>query len=392
MSTVAQINQSIERYENYVRFDGDNLNLRMTLADLYHRAGRLAEAQAAYDDCGKLAPDNAVVRSKMAALLITKHRFADAEQAYRALIADGVRAPALVHNLGICLFYQQRWEEAHTQFSRAIEAGSRTQADYAYLSRCLHHLGRLDEALAAARQWEDHGGGAQARGYAALLQLDHGAADKAEQLAHEVLASEPDNVYGNLVAGLGAIEQERHDAAQRHFETVLRQQQDNARAWQGLGLTQLYAQDYVQATTSLEQAEALQPGQVGVLVTLGWVHVITQDFIAAEQAFRRAIETNRNFAEAHGGLAVALAMQEKHDQAEQEMRVAQRLPGQSYGADYAEAILMAGRGEQQAASSLLATVLARSPRPGLPPLSTYVHRHLPATAKRHSAGAEMVDA
>jgi len=362
------LQQSIQRHESYIKDDAGNVLLRVSLGDLYHQAGRLEEAVATYQQCLRQAPGHPPARSRLASVMITQHRFAEAEKALRELIDAGDADTALLHNLGLSLFYQERFEEARKCFADAAERGLKVPGNFSYWARALHHLGSMKEAIDACRAWVDAAQDADSKSYLALLYMDNNDTESGRKLALEVLAQKPDDISANIVVGVSATERQEIAQAQRHFETVLRQDQDNGRAWLGLGLAHLYEQRHAQAIEALGNAVRIYPDNPGIIVALGWAQISARDPAAAEQTFERALRADRSFGESHGGLAAALAMQQKLERAEEEIKIAKRLNRQGFGAVFAQTAVLAIRGDKQAATDVFARALQRAPQKGMLPL------------------------
>ena len=93
---------------------------------------------------------------------------------------------------------------------------------------------------------------------------------------------------------------------------------------------------------------------------------------AAEKIFREAVNIDRNFAEAHGGLAVSLMFQQKLVEARSEAKLATKLDPKSFGTIYANAILLKLDGHGAIAEKLIAKTLEQAPMPGAKPLIEYL--------------------
>jgi tetratricopeptide (TPR) repeat protein len=234
---------------------------------------------------------------------------------------------------------------------------------YAYLARCRHQAGDLTQALEFCQQWVNAARDAESRGYQALLQMDRGNMADARQAAEAVLRDDPENVNAGLVAGTASIETQDIARAADQFERILTREPDNARAWLGVGLARLYQQQTAEAIAALEKATQLVPDSVGILVTLGWATVVARDVARGEQVFRRALEIDRNFGEAHGGLATVLAMQMRIDAAREAIHRARRLDPHGFGATFAQTIILELQGKHQTATDILAKLLQQAPRP-----------------------------
>jgi len=101
------------------------------------------------------------------------------------------------------------------------------------------------------------------------------------------------------------------------------------------------------------------PDHAGTLVTLGWAKFTGGDPTGAEQAFRRAIAANRNFGEAHGGLAVVLLCLDRRDEGHRESALARRLDPNGFGAAWAQGAELALAGEREKGEAVLAAALKR---------------------------------
>jgi tetratricopeptide (TPR) repeat protein len=382
MERMADIDNAITRYESYVRADAQNPLLWLNLGELYHRVSRHDEAIACFERCLNDHPQFGRARGHLARVFISQHRFAEAQKVLEGMLAAGDQDPNLLYNLGLSVYYQRRWPEAEAYFLRALQAGVTTPDSYAYLARCRHYAGDLQQAIELCQQWIEAARDAQSLGYMALLQMDQGNMEDAQRIAQEVLAESPDNTHAGIVAGTASIEAQEIESACRHFEQVLAVEPDNARAWLGVGLARLYQQRHEEAIVALDQALQLIPDSVGIAVTLGWAHLTAKDVTTAERTFRRAVEIDRNFAEAHGGLASALALQARIDEAQQAIRRALRLDARGFGAAFARTVVLKLQGRHQAATDLLAGLLQQSPRPDgktlLEQLDLFTRKHPPA--------------
>jgi tetratricopeptide (TPR) repeat protein len=368
MPTPQELEQSIQRYESYIASDAGNAMLRLSLGDLYHQAGRFDDAISCYKHCLLQDPNYAQAHSRLAAVLISQHQFAQAEESLRALVDSGEQDAALLHNLGLSLYFQQRWEEARKCFVDARDRGLEVASNFAYLARTLHHLGMMTEALDACRRWVELAQDNESKSYLALLYMDDGDVQAGGKLALEVLAQNPQDVDANIVAGSASTERQEIRAARAHFQTALERDKESGRAWLGLGLVHLYEQEHTKAIDALENAQRIYPTNSGIIVTLGWAKIAAKDPAGAEQVFEQALRVDHNFAESHGGLATALAFQQKTERAREEIKLARRLNPVGFGAEFAHTVILATQGKQHSATVVLERLLEQAPKEGMLPL------------------------
>lgn len=368
MASIEQLQQKIRSFSTYLQADPDNKALLLEMGELYHQAGQLDDALTYLVRLLELDPGSVVAQSRIASVYLSQHRFAEASEILETLSASGERSPALDHNLGIALFFQERFEQAASHFGAARDAGIDSASNAKFLAYCLHHAGDLDGASAACEAWVAADAGPAGRAYLSLLSFDQGDREKARALSQQVLAETPDSPDANAVAGSLALEDQEIDTANAHFSTVLAQQPDNGRALLGFGLTLLHKDDHPGAVAALTKASDEMPGNAGTAVALAWTLLTGGDPAGAEARFRMAIDMDRNFAEAHGGLASALVFLKRLEEAKQSIAVANKLDRNNFGAVYAQAAILKLDDRSDLADRLIARALQHAPVEGGPTL------------------------
>ncbi len=368
MNTATSEMSDIERYESYIAADPENTLLWINLGDLYHQSGRHDEALAAFEKCLLIDEGNMIARGRLANVLITKHRFDEAEKVLRSVITATRADPALLHNLGLALFYQGKFDEASRTFSEARDHGLRAPTNLAYMVYSLHKQFKTEAALDVAKAWLEVSPGPRTEGYVSMLELDHGDMDAAKTRAENVLAATPQNPDANVVLGTWHVEQQQADQALKYFQQTVETEPDNPRGWQGQALVYMHRKDFPRAIEALEKALAAVPGDATNHLILGWAKLCSEDAAGAEKTFRDAVQANRNFAEAHGGLATALLFQQRIDEANEEIRKARGLDPNGFGAIFAQSVLLTVRGDHDAGATLLARMFEQQPVPRSKPL------------------------
>ena len=366
----------IARYESYIEADPENTLLWISLGDLYHRAGRHDEALASFEKCLLLDENNQIARGRLANVLITQHRFGEAERVLRQVIARSGEDPALLHNLGLTLFYQSKFDDANETFASARDAGLRLPRNLAYMVYSLHKQYETEAALDLAETWLKESPGPETEGYVSMLEMDHGDMDAARARADAVLAKAPDNPDANVVLGTWHVEQQQMDEALAYFQKVVRAEPDSPRGWQGQGLVYMYRRDFPRAIESVEKALQTMPDYATNHLIIGWAKLCNEDAVGSEKAFRQAVEANRNFAEAHGGLATALVFQKRIDEARDEIKKARGLDPKGFGATFAHSIILRLQGKSDMSTKLLSKMLEQQPMERSKPLIEHIQQYL----------------
>lgn len=377
-NNIAEIQNKIGQYEQFLKVDPKNPQLLINLGDLYHRLSDFDKAVNYYRKSLEL-DDSDITRSRLASIKISQHQFDAAEEMLLGLVEKEASNPALLFNLGLAQYHQRKWSEAETNFRKALEHGSDNAIGQEYLIHTLHHQHKFDEAKTMCHSWIDQSGSTKARGYLALLEMDSGQGEKAREIANAVLEEDPDNIDAGIVVGISDIEEQDIDVAIEQFERVLANQPDHPRALFGLGLSHLHQQHHDQAITLMEQAAKQMPRDTGIRVAMGWAKTTQQDFKGAEAIFREVIELDRNFSEGYGGLAYILALQGKINEARDAMQRAQWLDPGSFGAAASQSVLLGIEQGTDKATEFLANALEMPPAPGQKPIldhiRTYIEKH-----------------
>lgn len=363
---------AIERYESFIKVDPENQLIWIGLGDLYHQGGRFDDAVACYEKCLQLDQNNLAARSHLANVLISLQRFDEAEKILDGVIDRENDNPALWHNLGLSRYYQRRWSDALQAFERAQAAGLDSVQNQAYLVYALHHSDDTEKALEQAKRWIEAAPGPATEGYVAMLEMDHGDMEAATERARQVLREQPENPDANVVVGTWMVEQQEIDQALDYFRRVLQQEPDSPRGWQGLGMTYLYNRDFPRAIENFEKALGFMPGNATTLLLLGWSELANRDVETAERRFRESIAADRNFGEAHGGLAAALIFQNRQDEAREEIKRSLKLDPEGFGAVFANSVLLKMQGKGEMGQKMLARLFEQTPRPDGRPLIEYI--------------------
>lgn len=366
----------IRRFESYVKADPENELIWIDLGDLYHQTGRFDEAVACFEKCLTFDQGNMIARGRLANVLISQHRFGEAEEIIRSIVQQTGEDNALLHNLGLTLFYQSRFEEAWKTFRRAREQGLRAPVNLAYMIYSLHMQNDTQAALDLAPTWLEESPGPETEGYVSLVELDHGDMEAARRRAQQVVDQQSDNADANVVLGTWHMEQQDAAKATDHFRQVVTSQPDNPRGWQGLGLVHMFRQNFSEAIKTFEKAQTLMPDNATNHLLIGWARLAAKDARAAEKSFRNAINANRNFGEAHGGLATALVFQNRMEEARSEIKKAMGLDAKGFSAVFAQSIAMQLKGQGKQATKLLAKLFEQQPLPRSKPLIEHIQQYI----------------
>ena len=285
--------------------------------------------------------------------------YRDAIVSLRAVLERVPDAAAAQFNLGLCHYCLSEYPQARRPLEAAHAAGDASAGLLRVLVSTLHHLGEIDEAV---KLCDENAPAAESdgalAGVYALAYLDANRADAAARWAATALRSNPDSLDGLVVQGTLSTARMDLGRARAAFERALQLAPSTGRAWIGLGMLALLANDPRNAITLIERGLQSMPAHVGSWHALGWAHLVSNDLDAAEAVFGRAMELDRNFAESHGALASIAALRGRRAEAQRAIDVALRLDPKCLGAQFARSVLTRSAGDSSNAERIIQAALA----------------------------------
>lgn len=364
MAEMAREREALHRrLKGYLERDPENWGLRAQVFDAALAAGDRDEARAQLAHALARLPEDPGWLHRKAMLLLAEGRHAEAQAVLEALLAQGSDAPAIRHNLGYALFAQGQWERASETLAPLLELADEGAAGAPALwLRCQHHLDRLEEGLATFRRLQAARPlPAAAAGVASLMALDEGALGEALRLSDTALDERPDQMEAMVTRATLALARQDAEVAVDWYGRALRISPDDGRTWAGLGAARMLAQDFSGALEAFARSVRTAPDHQGTWIAYGWCQIFARDYPAARACFERAVEIDRTIAEAHGGLAVALARLGARGEAEHEAEVSFRLDPENLSGNYARAVLSGEADRPGAFLEMAGRVLSRRP-------------------------------
>lgn len=329
----------LQRYEGYLSSDPDNLQLRVDTIELALSVGQLARAQELAEQGLLLMPENFFLRARLGYVLLVRHEWVAASALFADLLA---RQPdkIVAHNLAFSLMQQGLYQQVLDCLLPWVQGEQIFPPSVATFIRALHHLNQVDVAIPFIEQHaklcENE---ADFLATASLIFLDANNLQEAQRYAEMATARGATSSEPLLVFGAMALAEMDSQRAMASYETILRQNPVEGRAWMGLGLTQTLDRNFDAAVSSLETALKYIPKQLGTWQLLGWCKIFQNDLPGAHAVFEQALELDRNFGEAQGGMATILALQGRADEAQAKIDRAMRLDPQCLSARYAQLVL-----------------------------------------------------
>ena len=249
-------------YRQIIAARPDHFDSLHLLGVIAHQKGDHAEAVRQIDAALALNPKSAAAHSNRGSALKALKRFADALASYDAALTVKSDHPEVLFNRGTVLQELERYAEALTSFDHALTL----KPDYpdALINRgsVLQQLDRVDEALASYdRALALNPNYAQAhnnRG-TALKRLDR----TAEALAayDKAIALKPNHAEAHVNRGQVLRDMRRFEEALASFDRAIALRPDHAEAFYSRGSALRELNRFDDAVTSFDRAITLKPGQ-----------------------------------------------------------------------------------------------------------------------------------
>lgn len=367
-SELTQKDPKLARLLGFLSQDPENDRLRGEVFQVALESGDFAEAAYHLATAREARPGEAAWRQREAHLALAQGRFAEAQDLLLELVDQSPDEPSFRWDLAYTHFALKAFAPAQEAAARLIEDPAVGALAFALWLRCAHHLGQLKEGLEAFTAALTHRSmSAEAYGVASLMAFDAFKAAEARSWSALALQAEPGQHEALVVQGSLALGRAEAPAALALFQRALDHHPVDGRTWSGLAFGRFLALDFPGALHAFRQAVTFMPDHVGTWIGYGWCQVMAGELPAALATFEHAVALDRNFAESHGALAVALARLNQRAEAEREIEIALKLDPKSLSARYAQAILTGEADNSAAFQRMAQRVLAQHPAPGEEP-------------------------
>jgi tetratricopeptide (TPR) repeat protein len=285
----------------------------------------------------------------------------------------------LLHNLAYLDFKQKKYAECVALLSPTLDKladvameperqapGIQVAALQTLWLRALHHDGQITRAC----QWATQANtkwclSAQAAGVASLIAIDATQFVLAKVWVDLCIRGLQDSglvdavpLEAYVACSSLALANKDGLAAVQWANQALQLNALDGRALSARALGLVLVGDIPFALRDFASAIDYMPGHIGTRIGQAWAFIQGQDLPSAEKSFQQALALNRNFAESHGGLAVALALQQKVDAAKEHIELAMRLDKRNLSARYAQAILSGDVGNVESLNRLAKSLLS----------------------------------
>ncbi|HEX4145689.1 MAG TPA: tetratricopeptide repeat protein [Pirellulales bacterium] len=288
----------------------------MARAHREHRAGRLAEAAAAYREILAIRPDLAEAHNFLGIALAQQGNLEEARARFAEAVALKPNYAEAHNNLGNVLLSQGQLDQAAAHYERAISVLPGFAEAHNNLGNVRLSQGKLDEAAARFSQAIAlRPGYTEAHNSLGNVLLRQGKLDQAQARFEQVLAQKPDFAEAHNSLGNVLWKQDKFDEAQARFERAVALRPNYAEAHNNLGITLAQQNRFAEAQSRFEQAIALRPQYTEAYNNLGIILWRQGRLDEAAARYQQALALKPDHAEAHNNLGIILWKRGQLDEA-----------------------------------------------------------------------------
>jgi tetratricopeptide (TPR) repeat protein len=316
----------IDRLERFLEADPSNPVLLRDLARAYHQQGEQDKALELCARLTKLEGESATTLNLVASAHLARSRWDEAASVFTKAIALDASVAALHFNLGYAELARGRAAEAARAFERAIELEPANSRFHTHLKLARDDLGDKEgarQALAKALALDP--GNVDANLLAAYEEIESGRVESAQRIAETAVQRNPESPMAlGLRADMSllALDPERALPDLRRA-TALRP--NDAQLQASLGQALLALRRLGEAEQALNKAAQLDPDLSTAYIGLGWARLLQENVAGAKDAFARALSRRGAIAEAHAGMALVCAREQRMAEFEREIDTALRV-------------------------------------------------------------------
>lgn len=239
-SAAGREDEALSAFSRAVALDPQNPRYRFNLAEAYVRQGGMKEAEAAFRKAASLAPDDPEAGLALGDFLRSLEKDEEALPVYRRVVALAPRNVAGWVNLGIAESECGHFDEAIAAYRQALSIDPRSARAHSNLGLALTMIGDQAEALCCFNR---------------------------------AVESDPDYVKAYIGKASACHGLGQNDAAIANCRKAIALDPENAPAYAVLGGILYEIGDWAGAADAYARAEALTPGEYGI-VLLGCKRIV----------------------------------------------------------------------------------------------------------------------
>lgn len=350
-----------ERLEGFLKHDQSNYQLAMDCYEIAFQLGDFTHAQSLLDSISESHPEEPRILFNQAQVALAIGDYQVAFNYLTAIKNQGLDSTALRYNLALTLLNLDKINDAEQTLLTADGIFEDYPPSQLLLARIFHAKQHVEQAFSQVENFLSiDANSSDGNGLAAILCLDLGRNEDAQQYANTSLSIDDSNHESLIVLSGLALQQQNSESALKYLSKNPHLTQKSGRLILNLGQAQMLEQKYELAEKSLSQAVNLMEQHIGSWHALAWCKLILNKVKEAKSCFEKALLLERNFAETHGGLSFVAILENDYELADTLCEKALRLDPMSFSGIFTKSILLEHHGDPIAAKDKIQ--LAFKPR------------------------------
>lgn len=358
ISAVNQVERDgLHRLETFLEQDPGNMSLRTAVFEAALRSAQWDKAKIQLEYGKQNANGSLAWSIKEGDYWLAQKQYAQARDVLQSVdveaLSDNV-GDVVLHNIAYAYLCERDLQQASASLEprmaqmQSMVAPTPSQLDeLASLQklwlRVLHHSGEVERAFAWAKAIHENAAlSPRAAAIASLVALDSSDEALAATWARAALEAdikEYEKAEAFVTWATLSLGNQDVRGASEFANRALALNPNEGRAWSVIAFAQLLGGALQEAQTTFAKALESIPGHVGTWHGLGWAQLNAGSHEAALHTFEHALALDRNFAESHGAVAVALINLGRPGPAKEFAEIAQKLDKSSLAGQYANALL-----------------------------------------------------
>ncbi|MGB9893615.1 MAG: tetratricopeptide repeat protein, partial [Candidatus Saccharicenans sp.] len=323
-----QIDKAIDLYKFLLRTKSEEPTILFNLGIAYGRQNRIQEAEKAYQQALALKPAFVEAHNNLGEIYLRQNRLKEAEKEFLTAIDLAEDFALAYSNLGELYLKEKELSKAKEYVEKALALDPHLTSAHNLKGNIWRQEGRNLEAMAEYRK---------------ALELDQGY----------------EKALYNL--GISSSDLGQWTEARNYFLQAIKANPFFGEAYAGLGLCFLNEGKWEEAVNNLLKARELGYKNPVVSVNLSYAYISLKDWAKAETEARRAIKEQPDLALAYNNLGIALAQQDKFEEARGALEKALELSPLDRDSALNLAIVELARNNEDRALELFLKTIALNP-------------------------------
>lgn len=336
---------AVSSFREVLRYDPTHTTAIYDLGLLLVEMARLPEAITTFEALIAVVPDFAAAHAELGSVLALAGRHAEAVECYRRALRIEPGEALYQYNLGTSLVTIGRLDEAIAAYRTCLSVNPQNPDAAGNLGATLGLLGRWQEAIPWHRRETEIRPSDRAYTNLGVALLETDAVEEAIAAFQEAVRLEPESAPAWAQLGAALAESECFADAEAALRRAIALDDRFWWPWVRLAYVLSFTGRAPEGIALCDEALRLIPNNADLLCCRGNLQLQAGQSAHALASFQGALASRHDFAEALGGLAAALALLGRNQEAQVHLRHALELDA-DYLQSHSDVMAIFSRGSQ----------------------------------------------